>query len=1404
MSEQDWTCAAEEEEETDAAEEGEETDLCGGRRRRLSPVRRMKTKNQTCAAAVAEGALRRRSVGEEAGESQSVGTVSLVTKRMLLKSVMRSSLPDLFEAQPDLLFQLVTMLNPSVLQEKGVPVYSIIQEPGNFVITFPRSYHGGFNFGLNCAEAVNFAPADWLPHGGFGAELYRHYHKVPVLSHEELLCVVAKSELDNRVSSYLRKELLRIYNNEKTWREKLWRYGIKRTSTMTPRMKSDYVGTEEDPTCVICQQLLYLSAVSCNCRPSTYVCLEGSREHWGHLCECKPDKLRLSYRQTLAELSELLLKVDKYYSVEAAADSQKDTSSEKAVVLTKKVKGDHVTHLQLAQEWILRSSQILEHPYSRNAYVSAIEEAEQFLWAGSDMDLVREMQNDLIQAQNWEKAVRDCFSEVKLRSNSGDCVTQKVLMDDVNKLLRLRSTPCTEPDYLQLKEYQEEANKLIQEINSALTSCSEYSVADLEILYAKTVDSPIHVKESEELKLKLSAVKVWLDDVGNCISQKAPSSVEVDMLYKLESEIVELQFQLPEAALITDLTRQAKSCQSRCNEILKDLVGLKEVKLFLSEWEDFHVKIPELELLKQYCKNTLSWTSRVDSVLMNVHLREDQEKVVDELTCILRDGLLLKIQVNELPRVELELEKARCRVKAFKGSSVSNVHGFHSATSVGGSHIEKEQIFTDLSQRHAAAICWDEKAKHLVATKAHMSDFEDLLRACEHIHIIPSSLFDVKLAVSTARAWLTKSKPFLHQDSSVLLASDTCLRVDDLKELVLESEDINVHLEEFSLLEKVLKKSLEWEQDASTLLQNAEHLWNTGIEGILNFLIPRLEYQVLLMETAIKSGISLGLEFNMIPKLQDACATFKWCITALSFSTTFPTRKDVEMILSAAASLPVINKSAALWTALVEGLSWLKKSLEILAPNSHGKYQVSSVEEVIVLSKKTCISFPLIIGRLHDAVNDHKSAYIKLVKAAFTILGLWREQVQVFFGLSFEDRSWNTLIELKEHGKLNNTIERSFEVFHVQCAETSSEDAVFMVCKYCDFISTSKLPRSGCGPLRTGRKHLSLDKLTVLLADSNDLCLWIDERRILHQVVEKAIACNACLTELVNFALAHSSNDLHVVTQKICIALKAMDAAGITDHEGSRKFELALARTSWKIRAVKLLESAEKPTLQQIQIHLKEGLGLNIPPEDYFTQKLTELRNIALQWAETAKKVSVDGGVLGLDKVFELIWEGESLPVSCEKELKLLRDRSMLYCICRRPYDRRAMIACDKCDEWYHFDCIKISSAPKIYICPACDPRPRETMSSSAPTIVERSNGNNFEEPQTPLRCSELKRNSKTSKPVSKNEETHEEIDLHDCLTKFSSNGKLLLWRNRKPFRRAARKRSQFQSLSPFFHVHNK
>jgi len=65
--------------------------------------------------------------------------------------------------------------------------------------------------GLNCAEAVNFAPADWLPHGGSGAELYRLYHKAAVLSHDELLCVVAKViSVFSNSNFFLKKKSLKM------------------------------------------------------------------------------------------------------------------------------------------------------------------------------------------------------------------------------------------------------------------------------------------------------------------------------------------------------------------------------------------------------------------------------------------------------------------------------------------------------------------------------------------------------------------------------------------------------------------------------------------------------------------------------------------------------------------------------------------------------------------------------------------------------------------------------------------------------------------------------------------------------------------------------------------------------------------------------------------------------------------------------------------------------------------------------------------------------------------------------------------------------------------------------------------------------------------------------------------
>lgn len=51
-------------------------------------------------------------------------------------------------------------------------------------------------------------------------------------------------------------------------------------------------------------------------------------------------------------------------------------------------------------------------------------------------------------------------------------------------------------------------------------------------------------------------------------------------------------------------------------------------------------------------------------------------------------------------------------------------------------------------------------------------------------------------------------------------------------------------------------------------------------------------------------------------------------------------------------------------------------------------------------------------------------------------------------------------------------------------------------------------------------------------------------------------------------------------------------------------------------------------------------------------------------------------------------------------------DAKKLYCICRQPDDGSFMIACGKCDEWFHGRCVNIyedmPAAHSSFICPAC------------------------------------------------------------------------------------------------------
>jgi JmjC domain, hydroxylase len=66
---------------------------------------------------------------------------------------------------PEFLRHKSYLASPTLLAESACRPNVLVQHEGEFVITFPRGYHAGFNLGLNCAESVNFALENWVELG---------------------------------------------------------------------------------------------------------------------------------------------------------------------------------------------------------------------------------------------------------------------------------------------------------------------------------------------------------------------------------------------------------------------------------------------------------------------------------------------------------------------------------------------------------------------------------------------------------------------------------------------------------------------------------------------------------------------------------------------------------------------------------------------------------------------------------------------------------------------------------------------------------------------------------------------------------------------------------------------------------------------------------------------------------------------------------------------------------------------------------------------------------------------------------------------------------------------------------------------------------------------------------------
>uniref|UniRef100_A0A8D2NE20 [histone H3]-trimethyl-L-lysine(4) demethylase n=1 Tax=Zonotrichia albicollis TaxID=44394 RepID=A0A8D2NE20_ZONAL len=459
-----------------------------------------------------------------------------------LEDVMKKLAPELFESQPDLLHQLVTIMNPNTLMAHGVPVYRTNQCAGEFVITFPRAYHSGFNQGFNFAEAVNFCTVDWLPLGRQCVEHYRLLNRYCVFSHDEMICKMASKAdvLDVVVASTVQKDMAIMIEEEKRLREKVDKLGVTDSERVTFELFPD-----DERQCLKCKTTCFMSAVYCPCKPGLLVCLY----HVEDLCSCPTYKYKLGYRYTLEELYPMM------NALKMRAESYNEWASNVSEALEAKI----------------------NNKKSLISFKALIEESEMKKFP--DNDLLRHLRLVTQDADKlplhvcttWQRTfhlIHCCicvFQDLLDRVETFQQQSQKLLSEEMPSAAELQELLDVSFDFdVELPQLPELRARLEQArwLEDVQLACSEHSSLTLDDM-RRLIDSgvglapyPAVEKAMAKLQELLTVSEHWDDKARNLI--KARPRQSLSSLAAAVKELEEIPAYLPNGAALKDAVQKAK------------------------------------------------------------------------------------------------------------------------------------------------------------------------------------------------------------------------------------------------------------------------------------------------------------------------------------------------------------------------------------------------------------------------------------------------------------------------------------------------------------------------------------------------------------------------------------------------------------------------------------------------------------------------------------------------------------------------------------------------------------------------------------------------------------------------------------------------------------------------------
>lgn len=553
------------------------------------------------------------------------------------EGVMKEAAPELFESQPDLLHHLVTIINPNTLMANDVPIVRTNQYAGEFVVTFPRAYHAGFNQGYNFAEAVNFCPSDWLPMGRKCIDHYRSVFRSPVFSHEELVCKMAANpdELDLDLATAVYEDMEAMVKEEIYLRIDLKAKGVSESEREAFELLPD-----DERQCCICKTALFFSAIHCSCRKDQMSCLY----HADELCPCGKMKKSIRYRYTLEELPAMLSQLKK------RADSFDNWCKDVQLVL--QCKDADKRELMEFKELLFEAEQNQFRPCALlDQLKSAVSESEQCAQVATQLFVKKH----------------------KTRHSSGGSTPgPKLTIEELKDFVQqVNNLPCVIKEaslvaalLTQVENFQYEASCILKEATCDLTKLTD--------LLEHGMSLDIELPELNDIKQELKAVK-WLRKVTAALDCDEQLSLDVlrtliDQGMKLHKKPV-LEKPLRE---LKELLFKSDRWEEKAKLCLhaKPRHASSTIDAIINEACKVKVVLPNVLLLRESLRKAGNWSEQVDRIQ-----NDKNYPYLDVLECLVNRGRPIPVRLDQLPQMESQIAAAKAwkdrtaRTFIKKGSS---------------------------------------------------------------------------------------------------------------------------------------------------------------------------------------------------------------------------------------------------------------------------------------------------------------------------------------------------------------------------------------------------------------------------------------------------------------------------------------------------------------------------------------------------------------------------------------------------------------------------------------------------------------------------------------------------------------------------------------------------------------